>query len=175
MCGCKTAFDNFSCRLLNAKTSDCKNFLMASDVNEAPFEDWGYLGGIQQDMSSRRVVNANSKDAESVDDRRTHRWYFDVCVRDCTCIITRTIYNYNGHKNHIYIYIYTCVIYMHIYIYVCVYSPHTHTWIDVGSMFVFTFTVHQAWALKCDHHDDPSVGTYLMKQLMHWEAQLTPA
>ncbi|CAK9090127.1 Putative small nuclear ribonucleoprotein E, partial [Durusdinium trenchii] len=54
-------------RLLNAKTSDCKNFLMASDVNEAPFE---------------------------------------------------------------------------------------------------------AWALKCDHHDDPSVGTYLMKQLMHWEALL---
>ncbi|CAE7208995.1 SmE [Symbiodinium natans] len=30
----------------------------------------------------------------------------------------------------------------------------------------------QAWATSCDHHDSPSVGTYLMKQLMHWEELL---
>eukprot|EP00439_Symbiodinium_sp_Y106_P041972 s694_g5.t1 len=27
----------------------------------------------------------------------------------------------------------------------------------------------EAWAARCDHHDGSSVGTYLMKQLMHWE------
>mmetsp|Transcript_6389 Transcript_6389/g.15042 ORF Transcript_6389/g.15042 Transcript_6389/m.15042 type:complete len:602 (-) Transcript_6389:222-2027(-) len=27
----------------------------------------------------------------------------------------------------------------------------------------------QAWAASCDRHDGSSVGTYLMKQLMHWE------
>ncbi|CAE7246330.1 SmE [Symbiodinium pilosum] len=30
----------------------------------------------------------------------------------------------------------------------------------------------QDWATRCDHHDSPSVGTYLMKQLMHWEELL---